>query len=832
MFASFKKMSLKRKLILVCLALTIVPIAVVGGFSIVQVDQLGTNTSEQAYTSLEEQAKTILNTGVAADRERVSALIDKAEGDARQLAGSANMVGYLTAKQGKNELLNDLAQEELFKIAEGVMLSCEAQTAVADPEKIEAARQAVGAAALEIEIGESGYVFVMDSDANTLVHPKPDMVGTNLITDHGLSLFEEVLDKHAAGETRLLNYEFEGRQKCIAYTYYPEWDWIICASAYWDDLSAEAATASLGMLKQDAVAFHNASSIELGGGEQSLYRQIRYVDAEGQEVFNVVEGELSESAVSRAGAEWFTRARGLAPGAVYNAGVAINPITQGIEMCVASPVYAGGEFCGVFALNLDWEHAWALLEGHTYGETGYAFIVNEEGVLVSHPQYSFRDGKNVATGQGRLAEIVRGQMLAGQTGVQTYAFEGEDKYMAYQPLAVGDKTYSIAGSCPVHEFLHTANEIKTNAETRTASVIWIVGVVAAVLGVLGGLVGLFVSLGVSRPVMRIIAGLTSGAEQTASAAGQVSSASQSLAEGASEQAASIEETTSSVEEMTSMIKQNAANAGECKTLADTAQENADRGAEAMGKMSGAIDDIKKSSDETAKIIKTIDEIAFQTNLLALNAAVEAARAGEAGKGFAVVAEEVRNLAQRSAEAAKNTAGMIEESVKNADNGVQITKQVAEVLDQIATGNRKVNDLVAEIAGASNEQSQGIEQINTAVGQMDQVTQSSAANAEESASAAEELSAQAEELNTMVQELQAIVGGAASVKKDASRKATPAHKLHFRADDQAKTGPKAQPGGSKGKSKTQAAAPKPTRESHSSAEQEIPLDDGDSELAEF
>jgi len=282
-----------------------------------------------------------------------------------------------------------------------------------------------------------------------------------------------------------------------------------------------------------------------------------------------------------------------------------------------------------------------------------------------------------------------------------------------------------------------------------------IGVVSVVIG---SILAFFIARSVVTALKRIIADLTEGAEQVASASGQVSSSSQSLAEGATEQAAGLEETSSSLEEMSSMTKQNADNAQQANTLASEASKAADNGTESMGRMNSAISEIQKSSEETAKIIKVIDEIAFQTNLLALNAAVEAARAGEAGKGFAVVAEEVRNLAMRSAEAAKNTTNLIEESVKNSKNGVDIATEVSTVLDEIVQGIGKTTNLVGEIAAASQEQAQGIDQVNTAVSQMDKVTQQNAANAEESASASEELSAQAEQMNQIVSELVAMVGG--------------------------------------------------------------------------
>ncbi len=330
-----------------------------------------------------------------------------------------------------------------------------------------------------------------------------------------------------------------------------------------------------------------------------------------------------------------------------------------------------------------------------------------------------------------------------------------------------------------------AEESGKKAETdekRAASIMLIVSIFTVLLGFA---IAIVLTRSIVNPVNHIIAGLTEGSEQVASASSQVSSASQSLAEGATEQAAGLEETSSSLEEMSSMTKQNADNAQQANMLAAEARKAADNGTHSMTRMSAAINDIQKSSDETAKIIKVIDEIAFQTNLLALNAAVEAARAGEAGKGFAVVAEEVRNLAMRSAEAAKNTANMIEESVKNSKNGVDIATEVGKVLEEIVQRIGKTTDLVGEIAAASAEQAQGIDQVNTAMAQMDKVTQQNAANAEECASASEELSAQADSMNEVVCELVALVGGSngAANRKQAAGSSQKRH-LNIKVDHSA------------------------------------------------
>ena len=348
----------------------------------------------------------------------------------------------------------------------------------------------------------------------------------------------------------------------------------------------------------------------------------------------------------------------------------------------------------------------------------------------------------------------------------------ENEAISVKRAQVGREVLAVCQET-AHAGAEAADRIAKDAVSNlsAASTIMIIGLTAALI--IGVLLAFFITRSITGPINRIIAGLNEGAGQVASASGQVSSSSQSMAEGASQQAASIEETSSSMEEMSSMTKRNAENAGNADGLMKDANHVVTTANTSMGQLTQSMQEISKASEETSKIIKTIDEIAFQTNLLALNAAVEAARAGEAGAGFAVVADEVRNLAMRAATAAKDTAQLIEGTVKKVNDGSHLVSTTNEAFTKVAESSGKVGTLVAEIAQASKEQSNGIDQVNIAITEMDKVVQQNAANAEESASAAEEMSAQAEQLKEYVDELVVLVTG----KKNEAGHSKAVHSIH-------------------------------------------------------
>jgi X-X-X-Leu-X-X-Gly heptad repeat protein len=375
-----------------------------------------------------------------------------------------------------------------------------------------------------------------------------------------------------------------------------------------------------------------------------------------------------------------------------------------------------------------------------------------------------------AGGVDEAIKVYRNEMLPNMNQVfsqfasmTAFAMEANDIMYKAQEQAFGRVTEAqrtaIGFLDQILELSRKVAATEVNIARSQASFLKISSLTAIFAGVMLAIgLGLLITRSINKALKQIIENLNDGAEQVASASGQVASASQQLAEGANEQASTLEETSSALEQMAAQTRQNADNAEQADKAVRETSKIVENGVNSMQRMKQAINEIKESSHETSKIIKTIDEIAFQTNLLALNAAVEAARAGEAGKGFAVVAEEVRNLAQRSAEAAQNTSQLIARSQENSNNGVIVAEEVAGQLDSIKESSKKFNILIAEIAAASKEQALGIEQVNTATSEMDKVVQQNAADSEESASAAEQLSAQAEEMEKIVAELAVMVSG--------------------------------------------------------------------------
>jgi methyl-accepting chemotaxis protein len=296
---------------------------------------------------------------------------------------------------------------------------------------------------------------------------------------------------------------------------------------------------------------------------------------------------------------------------------------------------------------------------------------------------------------------------------------------------------------------------------RFENLLSIITIVVTVLLLIS--LGIMVIRSVTKSVNRVASGLNEVSEEVSNASSQVSQVSHQLSDGSATQAAAIEETSASLEEMSSMTKQNAEHAEQANKLASDTSLSVKEANNSMDRLTEAMETISRSSEETQKIIKTIDEIAFQTNLLALNAAVEAARAGEAGAGFAVVADEVRNLAMRAADAAKNTGELIEESVKQIKAGSDILNKTNTEFDRVAEGSEKVEQLVGEIAAASQEQAHGIVQINQAVSEVEVVTQRNSANAEEATAVSEEMNFRSQQMKEFVDELIALLGKNASLK---------------------------------------------------------------------
>ncbi len=467
--------------------------------------------------------------------------------------------------------------------------------------------------------------------------------------------------------------------------------------------------------------------------------------------------------------------------------VFISRVTGLPSVAVAAPVRRNGKITGILYGIRDGGEITRLVEDVKLGKTGYAYVTNKDGYVQGHkntklvlemfnPIKASEKDKTLLP----LAAMLK-NVLAGKTGVEQYLFNGKNIYAAYAPIK-GTENWSVVLAMELSEILEEVNNL------RNASIIITISVL-----IIGGLLAYFIGRSIANPIIatvrysekmaeldltedvdsqylsrndeigtlaksfqtlmnilrKTVVEIIKAAQQVATATEQIGQDNQNLSQRTSEQASSLEEIAAAIEEANASTKQNSDNALSANTFAESSLKLAREGGTIVENAVTSIVEINASSSKIADIITMINEIAFQTNLLALNAAVEAARAGEQGRGFAVVAGEVRNLAQRAGNAAKEIDSLIKDSVGKIDNGTNLVNRSGLALKEIIESVQKANMLVSEMAASSDEQRRGIEQINTAVMDMDTMTQQNAALVEETAAASEEMSSQAQELLSMI-----------------------------------------------------------------------------------
>lgn len=655
-------------------------------------------------------------------------------------------------------------------------------------------------------IGTQGYPFVVDREGMIVLHPDQTLRGKKLGKDLHLSDLETICRSMQKGKTDFTNYSFNGTLKGAALQYFPYWEWTFVVSYYPQDMASAMMDMTRNKLILDIEGL-GKSAIQTGSGMETLYSQIRFMDKTGMEIFKYENGKICspEEMKNKADEAWFQQGLDLSAGEVLNTDVVISENTGLPEMRIISPVFIEEEIEGLAVFNLNWRALTTLIRGRNYGKSGYAFILNENGEAICHPEFTLNDHFSAINPDlGDFAKIVKSRILAGESGNAFSSYQGTEQALSYTPMSLGDHSFYAVTIVPTSEIFSSVS--------RLTRMIFIVGIIL-VLG--GAISGFLYSRSLTKPIRKIMSITERGGSGDFSMTdeelsfdrgdelGQMAGAlarmiisqresmtaiiaetnktvesAESLFALSEETNASVEEVKSAVEQVVKMSEENSAaleqtNAGvqDVSTSANNSAQASNQGATATTKtidvatvavdhVNNVIEDIEILGDKGKVLEKTVNEfgqsvksisgfvetitgIADQTNLLALNAAIEAARAGDAGRGFAVVADEVRKLAEGSAKAANEIRTLINSLQKEALETISATSETGIIISKTVVKAKEAQELL----------SGGLSEINKITDLMHDI----AAGAQEEAAVAEEMAAGVDQVTSATNQIVETIG---------------------------------------------------------------------------
>ncbi len=652
-----------------------------------------------------------------------------------------------------------------------------------------------------------GYGAVMDGVGRLIFHANPERLGKRVVEDLGLEDFRPIIASTLPeGQAASFDYVIKGERRFAAYVRLPSWGWTILYTGPVDAVVAEEVKTARMALQADLIKVHSSAVSTIGGKTRPLYNQIRVLDAKGMEQVVLIDGQPAKELKPKLHMEWCKTGLAATAGKTYFHPVEIAANTGRPELRAVIPVAVGGKTIGLVTVSLDWEVVSASIGGHRYGRTGYPWIINAKGVLISHPKYSLKDGVDLSDPKrgAELAAIVRERILTGQEDSASYVFEKVEKYCAWSSLRIGEHRYGVATTLPADELLEVPREINADAHRRSLGVVLHLGLAGLAVTVIGLLAALALSGRFSQPAVlaertlttvadgdlttrldlkrsdefgrmagaldRALAAMAAAvrtisqnakglAEQSTrltgigsglgASAGETARQAQTVASTASQVSAAVAAVATAVQELDASTRE----------IARTAQQAAGAakdGVAASQRASAGMAALAKVGEEIGSIIKLINDIAEQVNLLALNATIEAARAGDAGKGFAVVAGEVKELARQTQKASGEVAariGQIQQGLRTTAGelaAVDGTIQRIDSLQQtVASAVEQQAATTSEMGRSVQEAAQGATGIAGGIATVAEESRRTDTAAGEAGAAARNLAKLSEELNAAV-----------------------------------------------------------------------------------